>query len=191
MTITVFCASSGKVPDVYFREAETLGKSFSKNGHNVIYGGGAIGLMGRLADTILASGGHITGIIPQFMLDVEWGHRKIHKMVVVDNMHQRKQKFLEGTDAVVSLAGGCGTLEELMETITLKRLGIFTKPIIIVNTDGFYNSLVRLLDHMISEKFMRPEHRTMWTVVENASQVEDAIHNAPPWDESARDIAAV
>jgi uncharacterized protein (TIGR00730 family) len=191
MTITVFCASSGKVPEVYFSEAEALGKAFSKNGHTVIYGGGAAGLMGRLADTIIEHEGHITGIIPQFMLDVEWGHNHVNRMVVVENMHQRKQKFLEGTDAVVALAGGCGTLEELMETITLKRLGIFTKPIIIVNTNGFYNTLIELLDQMIRERFMREEHRSMWTVVEESAKVEQAIYNATPWDESARDIAVV
>ncbi|HPV57420.1 MAG TPA: TIGR00730 family Rossman fold protein, partial [Tenuifilaceae bacterium] len=138
MKVCVYCASSNKVDEKYFKATEILAKNLAKNGITSVYGGGSNGLMGCLADTALHEGGKVIGILPHFMDKVEWGHKNLTELILVKDMHERKRLLIEGVDAVVALPGGCGTLEELMEVITLKRLGKFTKPIIILNTDGFY-----------------------------------------------------
>ena len=146
MKICVYCASSAKIDKSYFEATEKLAKYFVENNIEIVYGGGAIGLMGKLADTILFHGGKIKGIMPKFMKELEWAHKEVTDFEFTETMHQRKAKFLEGIDGIVSLPGGCGTLEELLEAITLKRLGQFTKPIVILNTNGFYNPLENLLE---------------------------------------------
>jgi len=189
--VSVFCASSHKVDQKYFDVAEQLADILVKNNITTVYGGGAVGLMGRLADVAMQKKGKVIGIIPRFMLDVEWGHNNITDLIVVKDMHDRKKKLIEDIDAVIVLPGGSGTLEEAMEVITLKRLGKFTKPIIFINTDGFYDSLFQLFEKMIEDKFMREEHRNIWTSIKHPNQIIDAIKTAPVWDESAIKIAAV
>jgi len=189
--VCVFCASSHKVDEEYFRVAEETAKTLVKNNITTVYGGGAVGLMGRLADVAMNQGGKVIGIIPKFMIDVEWGHKNITQLILVEDMHERKKKLVEDIDAIVVLPGGSGTLEEVMEVITLKRLGKFTKPIIFINTDGFYDSLFQLFDKMIEEKFMRKEHKNIWTSIDTPEDIITAIKSAPAWDESAIKIAAV
>jgi uncharacterized protein (TIGR00730 family) len=189
--VCVFCASSHKVDSKYFDVAERTAKVLTKNNITTVYGGGAVGLMGRLADTAMEKNGKVVGIIPKFMMDVEWGHKNITELILVKDMHERKKKLIEDIDAIVILPGGSGTLEETMEVITLKRLGKFTKPIIFINTDGFYNSLFHLFDKMVEEKFMRKEHQEMWTSINTPEEIIDAIKSSPAWDESAIKIAAV
>lgn len=189
--VSVFCASSHKVDQKYFTVAEKLAQILVQNKITTVYGGGAVGLMGKLADTVLQEKGNIIGIIPRFMMDVEWGHKNIDQLVQVADMHERKKKLVENVDAVVILPGGSGTLEEAMEVFTLKRLGKFTKPIIFVNTDGFYDSLFELFDKMIEEKFLRNEHRSIWTSIDHPKDLIQAISEAPAWDEDAINIAAV
>jgi len=189
--VTVFAASSRKVPEKYLLAADETARVLAGGHITVIYGGGSLGLMGRLADTMLNEGGYIKGIIPRFMIDAEWAHTGITELEVVETMHDRKRAFLENTDAVIALPGGTGTLEELLETITLKRLGLFTRPIVILNTDGFYDLFLEQLDKMIREKFLRPEHRRMWTVVQQPRELVEAMENAPGWDSSAIGFAAV
>lgn len=191
MKICVYCASSAKVAEKYFKAAEVLGVSMANAGHTLVYGGGSLGLMGRIADVMIANGGHVTGILPRFMDEVEWGHKEISEMVLVEDMHERKKLLIEGVDAVVALPGGCGTLEELSEVVTLKRLGKFTKPIIILNLDGFYEPLKLLFDRMIEDKFMRDEHRSMYVFVDKAEDIIAAIKNAPAWGADAISFAAV
>jgi hypothetical protein len=147
--------------------------------------------MGRIADTALLHKGKVIGVLPHFMDKVEWGHKNLTELILVKDMHERKRLLIEGVDAVVALPGGCGTLEELMEVITLKRLGKFTKPIVILNTDGFYDHLKALLDRMIEERFMRAEHNDIWTFVDKAEDIIPAIENAPKWDSDAINFAAV
>ncbi len=190
-TVTIYAASSQKVPEKYLLAAAETARVLASQQIRVIYGGGSLGLMGRLADTMLALGGQITGIIPRFMIEAEWAHPGLDELKVVETMHERKQAFLEGTDAVIALPGGTGTLEELLETLTLKRLGLFTRPVLIMNTDGFYDPLFSLLDQMIEERFLRPEHRNMWTVVENPAGLMEGLRSAPAWDSSAIGFAAV
>jgi hypothetical protein len=190
-TICVYCASSSQLKESYFEAATALGKIIASNNLRLLYGGGHRGLMGKIADTVLENGGKVTGIIPRFMCEVEWNHTGLDELILVDTMHERKEKMARMADAVVALPGGCGTLEELLEVITWKRLGIFTKPIIICNTDGYFDPLIAMLDRTVDEQFMREEHRAMWNVVDTPDEVLDAIKNAVPWEEQARDFAAL
>ena len=140
--VCVYCASSNKIDSKYLDSAARLGKILAENRVPIVYGGGAAGSMGKVADSAMEKGGKVIGIIPEFMVDLEWAHKGISELQIVDTMHERKTKMIDGTDAAIALPGGSGTLEELIEAITWKRLGIYSKPIIIVNTDGFYNPLL-------------------------------------------------
>jgi uncharacterized protein (TIGR00730 family) len=190
-TVCVYCASSTQVKPSYFDATDRLSKLLAAAKLSVVYGGGSMGLMGQLADSTLAAGGRITGVIPRFMCDVEWNHNGLTELLLVETMHERKEKMAMMADAVVALPGGCGTLEELLEVITWKRLGIFTKPIVIVNIEGYYDALVTMLDRAVDERFMRNEHRQMWEVVETPEEVLSAIYNSVNWDENARSFAAL
>ena len=189
--VSVFCASSHKVGQKYFAVAEKTAEVLTRNNITTVYGGGAVGLMGKLADTVMKNNGKAIGIIPSFMLEVEWGHKNITELIEVKDMHERKKKLVEDVDAIIILPGGSGTLEEALEVITLKRLGKFTKPIVFINSDGFYDSLFLLFDKMIEEHFMREEHRKMWVSVNEPEDIISAIQSAPVWDETAIKIAAV
>jgi len=190
-TICVYCASSSQVKPSYFDATNRLGKILAKEKLSIVYGGGSMGLMGELANSTLAAGGKITGVIPRFMCDVEWNHTRLTELILVDTMHERKEKMAMMADAVVALPGGCGTLEELLEVITWKRLGIFTKPIVIVNLEGYFDALVTMLNRAVDEHFMRDEHRRMWEVVVTPEEVLGAIRNSMDWDTTARSFAAL
>jgi uncharacterized protein (TIGR00730 family) len=189
--ICVYCASSSQIRPVFFDAAEELGKILAERDYRLIYGGGHRGLMGKIADTVLEHGGKVTGIIPGFMCEVEWNHKGLTELILVETMHERKEKLAAMADAAVALPGGCGTMEELLEVITWKRLGIFTKPIIICNVDGYFDPLIDMLNRSVDENFMGEEHRAMWTVVSNPEKVMDAIENSVQWDENARNFAAL
>ncbi len=191
MTICIFCASSPKVAPCYFEAAAQLSKTLVKEGHTILFGGGSKGLMGIIADTALAENGTVIGIIPHFMKEVEWDHPGVSEMILVASMAERKKLLLEKADAVVALPGGCGTLEELSEAISAKRLGLFTKPIVIFNQNGFYDPLLEMLDTMVKEHFMRMDHMQIWSVVQAVDEVLPAIEQAPVWDSSAIHFAAV
>jgi len=191
MRICVYCASSSKIDQAYFDATERLAKILVKSDVEVVYGGGGHGLMGKLADSVLAEGGKIKGIMPQFMNEVEWAHKKVTDMEFTATMHERKSKFLENTDALIALPGGTGTLEELLEAITLKRLGQFTKPIIILNTNGYYDPLQMMLQRCVSENFLRPIHAEMWTFVQQPEEIMSAINQSMQWDENAISFAAI
>lgn len=185
MKVCVYCASSSKIDKKYFDATAVVARALVKNKVEVVYGGGATGLMGKLADVVLEEGGKIKGIMPQFMNEVEWAHRGVTDFEFTTTMHERKAKFLEGIDGLITLAGGCGTWEELMEAMTLKRLGQYTKPIIILNTDGFYDPLKEMFEKAVEEHFMAEKHLEMWTFVDNPEEVVPALKNAPTWDSGA------
>ena len=207
--ICVYCASSSKIDSKYFDAAIQTGKILAQNEIRLIYGGGSvgvmgvladsvldgggkvIGVMGVLADSVLSAGGKVTGVIPQFMIDAAWHHDGLTELIITDNMHERKEKMAALGDAAVALPGGVGTLEELLEVITWKQLGIYTKPIVIVNVDGYYDHLIAQLQQAADELFMRPDHLKMWTVVESADQILDAIANAHTWNENLRQFAKI
>jgi len=175
-SVCVYCASSPLIRDVYFEATKKLASYLVKENLEVVFGGGSQGLMGQLADTVIEHGGKITGVMPNFMKAVEWDHKGVKDFHFTDTMHQRKQTFLDKADGLITLAGGCGTFEELLEAITLKRLGIFNKPIVILNTDGYYDPLQEMLERSISEHFMTEEHRTMWEFVKEPEEVIPALY---------------
>ena len=191
MRVCVYCASSEYCDRVYHDAATALGHLLAESGSTIVYGGGAVGLMGSLANGALAAGGDVIGIIPRFMTEVEWQHPGLASLEVVEDMRERKHRLLTGSDAVVALPGGCGTLEELFEALTLKRLGLYFNPIILVNTNGFYAPLQAFMQRMIEQRFMNPEHADMWTLVESPEDVLHAIRDAPKWREDARSYAVV
>lgn len=191
MQICVFCASSAKVDQKYFDDTKKLAQLLVDAGITIVYGGGSVGLMGCLADTALAKGGKVIGVLPRFMDKVEWGHKNLTQMLLVRDMRERKRLMVKNVDAVIALPGGCGTLEELMEVFTLKRLGKFTKPIVVLNTNGFYTHLEQLIEKMIQEHFLRQEHRQIWQPVSRPEEVIPAIKAAPEWDSSAINFAVV
>ncbi|WP_430811669.1 MULTISPECIES: TIGR00730 family Rossman fold protein [unclassified Carboxylicivirga] len=189
--VSVFCASSPKVDTCYFDAAEGLAEALVKAGLGVVYGGGGLGLMGALADRALALGGKVKGIIPHFMVEVEWEHKEVKDMLHVQDMAERKKMLVSESDAVVVLAGGVGTLEELFEVLSAKKLGQITHPIILVNTKGFFNPLLDMLQKMIDENFMRPEHGNLLHVVDTPDAVCEALKNLPEWSSTALEFAAV
>ncbi len=145
--------------------------------------------MGALADAALAQGGRVVGVLPRFMDDLEWGHPRLSELILVNDLHERKRLMIAEVDAVVALPGGCGTWEELFEAMSWKRLGLYLGPIVIVNTHGYYEPLLQLLDHSIGCRFMDERHRAMWTVVAEPEEVLDAINKAPPWKRENRSFA--
>jgi uncharacterized protein (TIGR00730 family) len=189
MKVCVYCSSSSKIDKIYFEATEKLAKEFIKENVQVVYGGGGNGLMGHLADTIIDNGGKIKGISPKFMQDIEWTHKRLTDLEIVSTMHERKTKFLEDIDAVVALPGGCGTLDELIEAITWKRLGIFTKPVVIINTNGFYDPLQEMLERCVSQNFMDKRHLEIWSTVEDPTQVLPTIKNTDDWNRDALNFA--
>lgn len=192
LRVSVFCSSSSLVSQKFIDESVELAKSLVNENHLVQYGGGAVGLMGHLSKTVLFLNGNIRGFIPQFMIDEGWNNVDVKDMVVVKDMQDRKREIMMETDAIVALAGGYGTLEELTEAITLKQLGLIDIPIIIVNTDGFYNPLLNMFEKMKQENFIRPAHCDIWQTVNKAADVVPALLNASAWDaENARNSAAI
>lgn len=183
--VCVYCASSALIDPAYFLAAKKLGAELVKNDITLVYGGGGQGLMGAIADEVLAGSGKVIGIIPDFMKKVEWAHEGVTELHIVGDMHERKKRFLDGTDALIALPGGCGTLEELLEAITLKRLGLFNKPIIILNTSGYFDPLIQQLNRSIEQKFMNHDSHLMWQVVNHPEEVIPAIAQAPDWHEDA------
>jgi uncharacterized protein (TIGR00730 family) len=161
----------------------------AEDGITIVYGGGSVGSMGVLADAALAAGGQLIGILPKFMNDLEWGHKSLTELRLVDDMHHRKRMMIEESDAVVALPGGSGTFEELLEAITWKRLGLYVGPIVIVNVRGFYEPLRDLLENAVKERFMDERHRQMWTFVDRPEEVLEAIRSAPEWSAEARTFA--
>jgi uncharacterized protein (TIGR00730 family) len=184
--VCVYCASSTEAHSDHYAAARTLGRVLAEQGITIVYGGGSVGSMGALADAALAAGGKLIGILPKFMNDLEWGHKSLTELRLVDDMHHRKRMMIEESDAVVALPGGSGTFEELLEAITWKRLGLFVNPIVIVNVRGFYDPLRELLDRAIAERFMDVRHRDMWTFVDGPEDVVPAFRTPPDWSAEAR-----
>ncbi|MEY5130732.1 MAG: hypothetical protein RL734_799 [Bacteroidota bacterium] len=190
-TVCVYCASSDHCRTIFLESAYTLGNILAKESIDIVYGGGSTGLMGRLADGAIAGNGHVRGIIPQFMQNLEWGHKGISILEEVEDMHTRKFLMIRKSDGIVALPGGCGTLEELLEAITWKRLGLAHQPIVIVNIDGFYDPLISMLQSTVDEQFMRPEHLNMWHVVNTVEEVLPMLRSIDPWPLNAISYAKV
>lgn len=191
MTFTVYSASSGQVPAVYLEAARTLGHLIASGNHTLVNGAGRTGLMGACTDACLAAGGKAIGVIPQFMIDQGWQHRGMTELLVTPDMHRRKELMAEKSDACIALAGGVGTLEELLEIITWKQLGLYLKPIIILNTNGYYDALLAQLQRAADECFMRPQHTAIWSVAATPEEAIQLALTTPLWDASVRKFAAL
>jgi hypothetical protein len=191
MTICVFASSSSRIDNGYATAATSLGILLAQAKMDVVYGGGGIGLMGKLADAVIENGGRITGVIPSFMKDEGWDHSAVSKMIVTSDMGERKKQMFAMADAIVALPGGVGTLEELTEALTLKQLGLYKGPIIILNTLNFYKSFIDFLDHMISGHFLRYEHKGMWEIANTTEEVMAFLMKKDGWHQDPRSIAKI
>ncbi len=191
MTVCIFAASSSRIDSEYGAIASILGTLLAREGIDVVFGGGGIGLMGKLADAVLENGGKITGVIPAFMKEEGWGHNGLTDMIITPDMSERKKRMFSMSDAVVALPGGIGTLEELTEAITLKQLSLFDGPIIILNTLGYYDSLLKFIDQMISNNFMRYEHKGIWETANTPEEVLTALKKKERGNEEWRKIAKI
>ena len=189
--VCVYCASSRTAHPEYREAAFRLGECLASRGITVVYGGGARGSMGALADGALGKGGRVIGILPRFMADLEWGHQGLSELRLVEDMRTRKHLMLAGAQAAIALPGGCGTLEELLEAITLKRLGLFLGPIVLVDTRGYFRPLLDALSRAVEERFMDDRHALMWQVVARPEEVAEALERAPAWSAAFRSFAAV
>jgi uncharacterized protein (TIGR00730 family) len=188
--VLVFCASSRSCDPTFHQAASDLGRMLALAGDTVVYGGGGVGSMGALADAALESGGRVVGVQPRFMRDLEWTHPKLTELVLVDDMQTRKREMLALADAVVTLPGGSGTFEELFEAITSKRLGLFRKPIILVNQRGFFDPFLSMMRRSVDERFMHDTHLEIWQTVDAVSDVCEALRDAPEWSERAIEFAS-
>jgi uncharacterized protein (TIGR00730 family) len=190
-SIAVYCASSNKVRDSFVNAAETFGRIMAESGIRLVYGDGGIGLMAAVAKGVLDGGGEAIGVIPRFMVEQGWNNPRSTQTIVTETMHERKATICQMADAMVALPGGIGTFEELLECLTWKQLGLHHNPVVILNTDGYYNNLLVCIDQMIEEQMMRSIHREMFIVVNNPEEILPAIYNCPDWDPSTRRLAAI
>ncbi|MDM5197330.1 TIGR00730 family Rossman fold protein [Fictibacillus enclensis] len=159
--IAVFCGSRSGKSEVYVKEAARLGKELAERGIGLVYGGSSAGVMGAVADAVMENGGQVTGIMPEFLEKREIAHKNLTQLVVVDSMHERKAKMAELADGFMVLPGGAGTLEEFFEIFTWAQLGLHQKPVGLLNTNGYYDPLLSLFNHMTSENFMEEKHHKM------------------------------
>ncbi|MBR2450128.1 MAG: TIGR00730 family Rossman fold protein [Paludibacteraceae bacterium] len=190
-SIAVYCASSNKVRASFVDAAERLGELIAADGRRLVYGDGGIGLMAAVARGALKAGGEVVGVIPQFMVDQGWNNADSTQTIVTQTMHERKATICNISDAMVALPGGIGTFEELLECLTWKQLGLHHNPVVILNTDGYYDKLLACIDLMVDEQMMRPIHKEMFVVVNTPEEVLPAIMNAPEWDPNTRRLAAI
>jgi uncharacterized protein (TIGR00730 family) len=191
MNVCVFAASSSRIDKVYSEAASELGTLLAEAGMNILYGGGGIGLMGDLANAALQKGGSVTGVIPSFMVAEGWAHKLISDMVVTVDMGERKKWLFDRADAVVALPGGIGTLEELTEAITLKQLGIYRGPVVLLNTSGFYNTFIDFMEQLVEGNFLRLEHKDIWEIVHTPQEALNALTNYKGWLKDPRKIARI
>lgn len=190
-SVCVYSASSTKIADCYFQAARELGELLGYHGIRLVNGAGNLGLMRACADACLEAGGQVTGVIPRFMVEQGWQHPGLTELIETEDMHTRKQTMARLSDGVIALPGGCGTLEELLEIITWKQLGLYLNPIVVLNTNGFYDPLLKMLDRAAEEHFMRPAHLDIWKVASTPTEAIDLLYSTPVWDKEIRKFAAI
>ncbi len=182
--VTVFCGSSTGTDPAYAEATRQMGHELVERGIGVIYGGGDVGLMGVLANTVLDAGGHVTGIIPQDLWDKEVGHGGLSELLVVSSMHERKLAMADRADAFVALPGGVGTFEELFEVLTWTQLGIHHKPAGVLEVNGFYTPLLTFMDSTVDAGFVRPGHRS---ILRSSSSPADLLDQLAAWQPTIQD----
>jgi uncharacterized protein (TIGR00730 family) len=174
-SVTVYCSSSDNAPRDYFEAAEKLGAALAGMGIGIVYGGGRVGLMGCIADTVMKNGGNARGIIPRFLEQRELAHHGLSELHIVETMHERKIKLAEWGDAFLVLPGGFGTIDELMEAITWKHLGHHKKPILLLNINGFWDPLTVFFGEIARQNMASPDYGNYYTICESAAEVTETI----------------
>ncbi|MGI8387664.1 TIGR00730 family Rossman fold protein [Robertmurraya sp. P23] len=181
-SIAVYCGSSKGSSSKYIEEAKKLGEELAKRNITLIYGGSSIGLMGAVADSVLAMGGKAIGVMPRFLDNREISHKSLSELLVVETMHERKAKMVELADGFIALPGGAGTMEEFFEVYTWAQVGLHKKPIGLLNTNRYYDPLIALLNHMNKEQFLQDQYRSMALIDEHPAGLLDQFRNyeSPP-----------
>jgi hypothetical protein len=187
-TIVVYGASSADVEPVFSNAAYRLGELIARDGKRLVSGAGSTGLMAAVENGALDAGGTAIGIIPQFMVDNGWLHKGLTETIITPSMHERKNRMAQMADAVIALPGGTGTFEELFEIITWKMLGLFVKPIIIFNTDSYYDPLLEMLDRTADRHFMNPVFKRLWAVAATPDEALSLVNTLPDWDDMTSKI---
>ena len=187
-TIVVYGASSADAEKVFVEAAYELGGLIAKAGKRLVSGAGSTGLMAAVENGALDAGGVSIGIIPQFMVDNGWLHEGLTEVIITPTMHERKNRMAQMADAVVALPGGTGTFEELFEIITWKMLGLFVKPIIILNTDNYYDPLLDMLDRTAQRHFMNPVFKKLWAVAKTPEEAIKLVDALPDWNDTTSKI---
>ncbi|MGI4832436.1 MAG: TIGR00730 family Rossman fold protein [Janthinobacterium lividum] len=179
-SVAVYCGSSSGNQPLHMQQAQAMGQELARRGLTLVYGGGRVGLMGAVADATLGAGGRVIGVIPKFLADKELAHRGCTELHVVDTMHQRKLLMADLAEGFVAMPGGFGTLEELFEVLTWGQLGLHAKPVGLLNVAGFYDPLLALLDHMVSQELLRAENRQQLLQNASAADLLDAMRTHRP-----------
>lgn len=187
--VAIFCASSHQIDDLYIQHAKKLATLLVENKYHILYGGGGKGLMGTIANEVLRSKGNITGIIPHFMVELEWQHPFVDDMVLVESMAERKKLLTTDIEGVIVLPGGIGTFEEALEVLSMKKLGAFFAPIIFLNTKNYYDPLLELLQKASDEKFMRKVHQELWDVAKMPEDVIMYLNQNRSWPKNSIEFA--
>lgn len=179
--VCVYCASSPNIDPEFAEWASSLGQEIAKRNWTLVYGAGSTGLMGAVADGALGAGGTVIGVIPRFMMDREWNHPHIGETIVTENMHTRKQRMLDRGHVFVTLPGGTGTLEEVSECLSFKRLGLHDRPVIFANWKGFYDPFIEQLDRILSDGYLGDGFEGMYQSCSDNASLLDAIENPNEW----------
>jgi uncharacterized protein (TIGR00730 family) len=179
-SVCVYCGSSNRVAAKHLEAAAAFGRILGQAGIRLIYGGGKVGLMGRVADGVLAAGGQVTGIIPQHLHEKEVAHNGVQDLLVVDSMHERKRLMAEQADGFVILPGGFGTLDEMFEIITWRQLRLHDKPIVMADLDGYWSHLTQLVDRIVDEGFATEANRALFTTVASIDMILPALAREQP-----------
>lgn len=190
-TICVYCASSTQIDPAYFEAARRVGQLIAERGITLVNGAGSMGLMAASADGCLEHGGRAVGIIPTFMVREGWCHQGMTEIIETENIHIRQEKMAQMSDAAIVLPGGCGTLAELTELITWKQLGIYLKPIILLNTLNYYEPLLDTLHEAARQHFMREQHTDIWRVAQTPEEAIELALTTPLWDTGIRRFAKI
>lgn len=189
--ICVYCASSTQIDELYFLEARKLGRLLARQGIVMINGAGSMGLMAACTDGCLEEGGKAIGIIPTFMIEAGWCHQGMTEIIETTSIHVRQEKMAEMSDGAIVLPGGCGTFAELTELITWKQLGLYLKPIVLVNTNGYYNPMLQALNQAAEQHFMSQRHASIWQVADTAEEAIKLVLETPDWDADIRRFAKI
>jgi len=193
-SICVYCGSSPGLNPLYKQSGKTLGRSIAEHGLELVYGGGTKGIMGAVADGVMSAGGKVTGIIPKFLMNKEATEHalgQLNELIVTDDMHQRKHLMFQRSDAFVTLPGGIGTVEEIVEMMTWAQLGHHKKPMVFANINGFWDPMIALLDHMKAEGFIHTSHLVKPLIVDRAEDIVPAILDAAAARPSEGDEAVI